>query len=331
MTYVRRASHGGIPKAIFVTFTLGWIGACTPGGESGAGGESTEAEAALSMPSLHHVMLNSVDPEAAIEWYLALWPAASRTEVAGHPALEGDMYVLFNQVESPPPGAFREDLFRAEAQSAFWHIGANTNTTDIREGLAEVGVSHLPLFTSADDAEGVWRSGLTPYAGILTEDRLAEAEAASPRPGGFSYVLGPDGALFEIAGGPDTRDSSSHIHFYHEQPQCAANWYVGHLGMELPPVRDDSGAESPRPLYDPCEAETAEASWPSLEPIGTIRGPRGTVRFANGSMSWYPRQCVRGRCGGDQPLVPSRGQVFDHVAFTVDDLDAWSSDCSGSG
>jgi DNA-binding beta-propeller fold protein YncE len=46
------------------------------------------------------------------------------------------------------------------------------------------------------------------------------------------------------------------------------------------------------------------------------------VRFANGTMSWYPRQCVGDRCGRDQKLVPSRGQVLDHVAFTVDDFDS---------
>ena len=38
-------------------------------------------------------------------------------------------------------------------------------------------------------------------------------------------------------------------------------------------------------------------------------------------MSWYPRQCVQDRCGGEQPFAPSRGQVLDHVAFTVTDLD----------
>ncbi len=275
------------------------------------------------MPSLHHVMLNSVDPDAAIEWYLKVWPEASRTEVAGYPAVEGDMYVLFNRVDTPPPGAYWEDLDRAEAQSAFWHIGANTNTTDVRERLAAVGIDHLPLFTSSTDDQGVWRSGLAPYAGIRTEAQIAEAEAAGPQDGGFSYVLGPDGALFEISGGPNTLDSFAHVHFYHEQPLCAANWYVEHLGMDLPPLRDESGAESRRPLYDPCGVETAEPSWPSLESVGTIRGPRGTVRFANGSMSAYPRQCVGVRCGTDQPLVPSRGQVCDHVAFTVEDLDEW--------
>jgi catechol 2,3-dioxygenase-like lactoylglutathione lyase family enzyme len=38
-------------------------------------------------------------------------------------------------------------------------------------------------------------------------------------------------------------------------------------------------------------------------------------------MSWYPRQCTGTRCGRDQPLVPSRGQVIDHVAFAVADFD----------
>ena len=119
-------------------------------------------------------------------------------------------------------------------------------------------------------------------------------------------------------------DSFAHVHLYHEQPQCAANWYVAHLSMELPPVRnDDTGVESPRAPYDPCAAEYGEPSWPSTEPGGTIRQPRGTVRHGNGSISWYPRQCVDGRCGEDRPLVASRGQVLDHVAFTVADLDAW--------
>jgi len=128
--------------------------------------------------------------------------------------------------------------------------------------------------------------------------------------------------LFELTGGPGTRDAFSHIHFYHEQPLCAANWYVEHLGMELPPMRDSSGKESPRAPWNPCDVKYGEAGWPSLEPIGTIRQPAGSVRFGNGTMSWYPRQCVNGRCGRDDKLVPSRGQVLDHVAFLVDDFDA---------
>ena len=210
-----KAANSANVGVFFVTGLVTLLGACSRGEAPDGTGESAEAESALVMPSLHHVMLNSVDPDAAIEWYLSVWPSASRTEVAGYPAVEGDMYVLFNQVDSPPPGAYREDLDRAEAQSAFWHIGANTNTTDVRERLATVGVEHLPLFTSSEDTNGVWRSGLAPYLGIRTAARIAEAEATDPQDGGFSYVLGPDGALFEIAGGPNTQDSFAHVHFYH--------------------------------------------------------------------------------------------------------------------
>jgi catechol 2,3-dioxygenase-like lactoylglutathione lyase family enzyme len=274
-------------------------------------------------PRLHHVGLNSVDPQKAIAWYLTVWPSATRTMVAGFPAVQGDMLVLFNKVDRPPAGAWRDDLHRAEQQSAFWHIGANTNTTNIKDRLNAAGVYHLPLFIFPNDtSKTVWRSGLAPYAGTPSAAQLSTITPSAPRDGGFSYVVAPDGVLFELTGGPGTRDAFSHIHFYHEQPLCAANWYVEHLGMELPPVRDSAGKESPRPLWNPCDVKYGEAGWPSLEPIGTIRQPQGSVRFGNGTMSWYPRQCVGTRCGREQKLVPSRGQVLDHVAFVVDDFDA---------
>ena len=295
---------------------------CAAGASAIAIGGISAQSATASMPRLHHVGLNTVDPEKAIAWYLEVWPSATRTTFAGFPAVRSDMLVLFNKVDRPPAGAWRNDLHRAESQSAFWHIGANINTTDIKERLNSVGVFHLPLFIGPNDTTRiVWRSGLAPYAGTPSAAQLAKIEPAPPRDGGFSYVVAPDGVLFELTGGPGTRDAFSHIHFYHEQPLCAANWYVEHLGMELPPVRDSSGKESPRAPWSPCDVKYGDAGWPSLEPIGTIRQPSGSVRFGNGTMSWYPRQCVGGRCGRDEKLVPSRGQVLDHVAFVVVDLD----------
>ncbi len=191
---------------------------------------------------------------------------------------------------------------------------------------------HLPLFTSpGDTTKIVWRSGLAPYAGTLNAAQVQNAATVPARDGGFSYVVAPDGVLFELTGGPTTQASLSHVHFYHEQPLCAANWYVEHLGMELPPVRDSSGKQSPHAPWSPCEVQYGEAGWPSLEPIGTIRQPAGSVRFGNGTMSWYPRQCVGDRCGGEQKLVPSRGQVLDHVAFSVDDFDGLYAKLRGEG
>ena len=285
--------------------------------------DSLDAQARkyVSPPRLHHVGLNSVDPEKAIEWYLRLWPKAERTVVAGQPAVDGEpLLLLFTKVNRPPPGAWRADVQRSVPQSAFWHIGIFTNTTDIDGRLKPLGITHLPLFTSPRDTITVWRSGLAPYAGTLTAKQFPAPPAAS-RPGGFSYVVAPDGVLFELTGGPDTKESFNHMHFFREHPLCAANWYVEHLGMELPPVRDSSGKETPRALYKPCQVEYGEAGWPSLERIGTIRQPSAGVRYLNGSMSWYPHPCVGNRCQGAGRLAPSRGQALDHVAFIVDDID----------
>src|SRR5438270_6209072 len=91
--------------------------------------------ASSQMPRLHHVGLNSVDPERAIAWYLRLWPAAKRTTVAGYPAVDADMLLLFNKVDRPPAGAWRDDLHRPEQQSAFWHIGAFVDATVWKDRL----------------------------------------------------------------------------------------------------------------------------------------------------------------------------------------------------
>ena len=255
-----------------------------------------------SVPKLHHVGLNSVDPDAAIAWYLKLWPSAHRTTLAGFPGVEAEMLLLFTNVDRPPAGAWSDALHRSEPQSAFWHIGANTNTTDIAARLATIEITHQPLYLRPTDSTHVWRAGLAPYLGLLTSTQLDTATVAPPRDGGFSYVVAPDGVLFELVGTPTTKDSFSHLHFFHSQPHCAANWYVEQLGMVLPAGRS---------AVNPCDVSHSEPTWPSLERTGTVRQPSAGVRFANGSISWYPRT----------GLVPSRGQALDHVAFSVDNLD----------
>lgn len=256
-----------------------------------------------TVPRLHHVGLNSVDPDAAIAWYLKLWPTAHRTTLAGLPGVEAEMLLLFTQVEHPPAGAYSATLHHSEPQSAFWHIGASTNTTDIAARLATLGITHQPLYLRPTDTMHVWRSGLAPYLGLLTSGQLDTATMAAPRDGGFSYIVAPDGVLFELVGTPTTKDAFSHLHFFHSQPQCAANWYVEQLGMLLPTGRSE---------VKPCDVPHSEPGWPSLERTGTVRQPSAGVRFANGAVSWYPRT----------GLVSSRGQALDHVAFTVDDLSA---------
>lgn len=296
----------------------------------GAAGEA--GAQALEAPTLHHAHLNSTDPAAAAAWYQRIWPDGRVGEMAGYPAFLADMALLFTRVDAPPAGAWDPTLQRAEPQSAFWHIGGFLNTTDVFQRLAAEGVTVLPLWIGPDDRDGVSRSGLTPYSGIRTAGQL-DGEAEPPREGGFGYLVGPDGALVELTGGPRTTPSFSHVHLFHEEPRCAANWYVENLAMAFAPRRDpDTGAVVPGSPWPECNgAERGDPGWPSLEHRGTIRAPSAGIRYGNGGISFYPRQCVGDRCGTDRPLVTSRGQVLDHVAFAVDDLDRWMAHLSARG
>lgn len=294
---------------------------------------AAQSDAAVSPPAIHHVHLNSTDPDAAISWYLRVWPEARRGRVAGHAAFLADLPLLFDRVDEPPPGAFDPALGRSVPQSPLWHIGAFVNTTRALRRLDDDGIRVLRLHVGPDDRVGVRRSGLTPYAGVRTATQLARAERAEPRDGGFGYVLGPDGALVEMTGTSRTRPSFSHVHLFHEAPGCAANWYVEHLGLEFTPRRDPAtGQVVPGRPYEDCATERpGDPGWPSLERAGTIRTPTAAVRHGAGTLSIYPRQCHGDRCGSDQPLVSSRGQVFDHLAFTVTDLDAVVTRLRGAG
>jgi hypothetical protein len=68
---------------------------------------------------------------------------------------------------------------------------------------------------------------------------------------------------------------------------------------------------------DTCVVERGrDLTFPALEPAGMYRTPASAVEFDDVAFMWYMRQ-------GDQPLVSPRGHIWDHVALSVTDLDAW--------
>ena len=74
-----------------------------------------------------------------------------------------------------------------------------------------------------------------------------------------------------------------------------------------------------------CKVERGpERSWPSLTCDGTFRVPTAAVTFGDVMFTWYMRQ-------GEEPLVGSRGQLYDHVALSVADLDAWIAKLRAEG
>src|SRR5215472_15432121 len=102
-------------------------------------------DAMLPAPGFHHLHLNSVDPDAAIAFYLEQFPTSAKASWGGLPALgaPNDVLVLFTRVAAPPP---------TSPQTALWHFG--WHVTDTRKSLdtyqSRKHVKLLPLYTTDD-------------------------------------------------------------------------------------------------------------------------------------------------------------------------------------
>src|SRR5262245_33138196 len=97
----------------------------------------------LPAPGFHHLHLNSVDPDAAIDFYVRQFPRATKTRGGGLPALAApnDVLVLFTRVATPPA---------TSPQTAIWHFG--WHVTDTRASLETYqrrpDLELLPLYTT---------------------------------------------------------------------------------------------------------------------------------------------------------------------------------------
>ena len=112
----------------------------------------------------------------------------------------------------------------------------------------------------------------------------------------------------------------NHVHLWQEHPLCALLWYQKHLNA---PARASFG-DVPVTEADCKVPRGADRTWPALNREGMFRTPRAGVEFGDVVLTWYANQ-------GDAPLVSSRGQLQDHIALGVDDLDAWVAKLRGEG
>ena len=266
----------------------------------------------LPTPGFHHLHLNSVDPESAIDFYTRQFPSTAKGSWGGFAALKSpnNVLVLFTKVDTAPP---------TEPQSAIWHFG--WHVTDARHNLetykSRPEVALLPLYTTDEGGSVLISSDTWPSIGNvlgLTRAQIAEAKAKGVRPaggGGFAYMKGPDNALVEYAGNHPA-ERFNHVHLYQEDPIGALRWYQEHLNAPVrqgyaPTPGGEAGEKVPR---------GPDRTWPALNREGMFRSPRAGVEFGDVSMMWYANQ-------GDRPLAGSRGQLQDHIALSVGDLDAW--------
>src|SRR5262245_27633982 len=96
----------------------------------------------LPAPGFHHLHLNSVDPAAAIDFYLRQFPTSSKEQWGGLAALKApnNVLLLFTQVPTAPA---------TSPQTAIWHFGWHvTDSRACMEAYQErPDVGLLPLYT----------------------------------------------------------------------------------------------------------------------------------------------------------------------------------------
>jgi catechol 2,3-dioxygenase-like lactoylglutathione lyase family enzyme len=271
----------------------------------------------LPAPGFHHLMLNTVDPDAAIAFYAKAFPDTKRASWEGYPALSSpnNVLVLFNKVARPPVSNSQT--------TAFWHFGWNAVDERAKVGaLLSQGFKFAPLWTGLGEGKVTISSDTYPGMGGRyglgeTQAQMADHQAKGEKPlggAGFAYLSGPDNALIEVAGN-SPQERFNHIHMWEDQPFCAQLWYRAHLNAKvgaLPP-----GAP-PAPVYTEanCRVARDDATWPGLNKEGMYRYPAAGVLFGDVAMNWYMDQT-------DKPLVGTRGHLMDNVGLSVSDLDAW--------
>ena len=267
-------------------------------------------EAPVSPAHFHHLHLNSVNPSAAVEYYANAFSSVTQASLEGFAGFRttsrlssrlGNVYVLFTKVDAPPP---------TQPQSAIWHFGWNTpDSRQYLEKFHALKLQVMPMYADPDGTTIEISSDSLP--GYLTKQQIAEARANGTMPtrtGGFQYLGGPDGALVESYGNfPAER--FTHIHLYHEDPECAQQWYARHLGATVAATHLHVGPGTV--AGDDCKKPYAEPTYPAFDEEGVAREPSGYVLFDDVGLPIRPR---RG------PFASTRGQTVDHIALSVEDL-----------
>src|ERR1044071_9117249 len=79
-------------------------------------GKRIQGQDALPAPGFHHLHLNSMNPDKAIDWYVKAFPVNAKVTWGGQPALKApnNVLILFNRVDQPPA---------TQPQTAVWHFG----------------------------------------------------------------------------------------------------------------------------------------------------------------------------------------------------------------
>lgn len=303
------------------------------------GSSSVQAQAPAIEPlHFHHVHLNSVDPAAAAAYYPKPFAkTATKTTFNGFEAVKtGNIYILFTKVAQPPTNEL------TGPQTSVWHFGWNTpNSREYNANFRKMGLTIAQMWNGSDaDAKLVDLSGDVPTpqgGGFPTQEQVLDLRAKGAKvdpavvAGGFGYLRGPDGVMIENAQSGNV-ERFNHVHMYHEHPACAMQWYVTHLGAQMPGGgRGGAGrgaapaGPQPGTSADCANAKTVYSppTFPSFAKGGFVRDPAGGVNIDDISIS------IRPWPGGG--LASTRGHIYDHWAVSTANLDVTVNRLKGEG
>jgi len=261
----------------------------------------------------HHVHLNAVNPAAAADYYTRAFTTSVKTTFNGEVAVRtvNGPLLLFTKINTPPP---------TQPQSAIWHFGWNTpDSRAYLERFHAMKLEVVPMY--ADPENTVIEISSDALPNFPTTARIKELRTQGTQParvGGFQYLRGPDGSLVENAGNFPPAEYFNHVHMFHEDPACAQLWYTTRLGIgSVAPGRGT-------PITaDNCKRPYEEVTWPAFDKAGMVRNPAGAVLVSD-----MASILIRPRHG---PYVSPRGQIVDHFALSVPDLDATIARLKGEG
>ena len=309
--------------------------------------QSGPAPAELPRPGFHHIHMNSPNPAAAINEFLKIYPASTKVTVGGFEGIRSanGVTLLFTRVNTTPPAPGPGRVTAKAPQTAFWHhVWAASDGRATLKHLRDSDpmfdqTKFIPQFTSPAGSTADFSSDT--FGGFLTTSQVEEAKRKGVAPthqGGYFNWYGPDGVVMETTDG--RAESYNIVGMFEDQPYCALFWYRKHLNAADHPAsgrggqggRGQPGAApaAPAPAVPTSEANCSvtrgtEVSWPSTYKRGHYRvPPPQLVYFDDLTFRWYMNQ-------EDRPLAPTRGQLMDHFALSVTNLDAWVARLKAEG
>jgi catechol 2,3-dioxygenase-like lactoylglutathione lyase family enzyme len=257
----------------------------------------------------HHVHLNSVNPAAAADYYTKVFTTSVKTTFNGEVAVRtvNGPLLLFTKVSTPPP---------TQPQSAIWHFGWNTpDSRAYLERFHALNLNVVPMYADPENTVIEISSDALPNFPTTAKVTELRTQGVQPtRAGGFQYLRGPDGSLVENAGNFPPSEYFNHVHMFHEDPACAQLWYTTRLGIGGIGAGAVGQSRGTPIAAGNCKRPYEEVTWPAFDKIGMVRNPAGAVLVSD-----MASILIRPRHG---PYVSPRGQIVDHFALSVPDLDA---------